>query len=48
LPYFKGEVEEGPRKKFYYWTDDGQLANRRYGRWKMVFMEKEGAGMSEG
>jgi hypothetical protein len=48
LPYFKGEVEEGPRKEFFYWTDDGQLANPRYGRWKMVFMEKEGAGMSGG
>ncbi|MFT7288601.1 MAG: arylsulfatase A-like enzyme [Halieaceae bacterium] len=44
LPYFKGEVKEGPRKEFYYWTDDGQLANLRYGRWKMVFMEQRAHG----
>jgi arylsulfatase len=44
LPYFKGEVEEGPRKEFFYWTDDGQLANLRYDRWKMVFMEQRGHG----
>jgi arylsulfatase len=44
LPYFKGEVKEGPRKEFFYWTDDGQLANLRYGRWKMVFMEQRGHG----
>ena len=44
LPYFKGEVDEGPRKEFFYWTDDGQLANLRYGRWKMVFMEQRGHG----
>jgi arylsulfatase len=44
LPYFKGEVNEGPRKEFFYWTDDGQLANLRYGRWKMVFMEQRGHG----
>jgi arylsulfatase len=44
LPYFKGEVKEGPRKEFFYWTDDGALANLRYGRWKMVFMEQRAHG----
>ncbi len=44
LPYFKGEVEEGPRKEFFYWTDGGELANLRYGRWKMVFMEQRAHG----
>ena len=44
LPYFKGEVEKGPRKEFFYWTDDGQLANLRYDRWKMVFMEQRAHG----
>ncbi|WIY26100.1 arylsulfatase [Parasedimentitalea psychrophila] len=44
LPYFKGEVEEGPRKEFFYWTDDGDLANLRYDRWKMVFLEQRGHG----
>jgi len=44
LPYFKGEVDEAPRKEFFYWTDDGQLANLRYDRWKMVFMEQRAHG----
>lgn len=46
LPYFKGEVKEGPRKEFFYWTDDGDLAALRYGRWKMVFMEQRAHGFS--
>jgi len=46
LPYFKGEVEAGPRKEFFYWTDDGQLANLRYNRWKMVFMEQRAHGFA--
>ncbi|MBW7472526.1 arylsulfatase [Marinobacter sp. M216] len=44
LPYFKGEVEEGPRKEFFYWTDDGDLACLRYDRWKLVFMEQRAHG----
>ncbi|MDG2325142.1 MAG: arylsulfatase [Halioglobus sp.] len=43
-PYFRGDVDEGPRKEFFYWTDDGQLANLRYDRWKMVFMEQRAHG----
>jgi arylsulfatase A-like enzyme len=46
LPYFKGEVNEAPRKEFFYWTDDGQLANLRYNRWKMVFMEQRAHGFA--
>ena len=46
MPYFKGEVPEGPRKEFFYWTDDGQLANLRYDRWKMVFMEQRAIGFN--
>jgi arylsulfatase len=30
----------GPRKEFFYWTDDGDLAGLRYGKWKIVFMEQ--------
>jgi len=44
LPYFKGEVDRGPRKEFFFWTDDGQLASLRYDRWKMVFMEQRAHG----
>jgi arylsulfatase len=29
-----------PRKEFFYWTDDGNLAALRYDRWKLVFMEQ--------
>jgi arylsulfatase A-like enzyme len=46
LPYFRGDVEQGPRQEFFYWTDDGQLANLRYGRWKMVFMEQREHGFA--
>jgi arylsulfatase len=44
MPYFKGEAKEAPRKEFFYWTDDGSLANLRYNRWKIVFMEQRGHG----
>ncbi len=44
LPYLKGEVKESPRKEFFYWTDDGNLANLRYDRWKIVFMEQRAHG----
>jgi arylsulfatase len=46
MPYFKGEVAEGPRKEFFYWTDDGNLANLRYDRWKLVFMEQRAHGFA--
>jgi arylsulfatase len=45
LPYFKGEVDQGPRHEFFYWTDGGELANLRYDRWKIVFLEQRGHGL---
>jgi arylsulfatase len=33
-----------PRKEFFYWTDDGDLAGLRYAQWKMVFMEQRAHG----
>src|SRR5262249_22241849 len=33
-----------PRKEFFYWTDDGDLAGLRYDRWKLVFMEQRATG----
>ena len=45
IPYFKGDVKESPRREFFYWTDDGSLANLRYDRWKIVFMEQRGHGL---
>ncbi len=46
LPYLKGETEEGPRKEFLYWTDDGDLAALRYDKWKILFMEQRAQGFS--
>jgi arylsulfatase A-like enzyme len=46
LPYLKGETDEGPRKEFLYWTDDGELAALRYNKWKILFMEQRATGFS--
>src|SRR5262245_20760719 len=34
----------GPRKEFFYWTDDGGLAGLRYDKWKLAFMEQRSHG----
>ena len=44
MPYFKGEVDESPRKEFFYWNDGGQLVALRYNRWKLTFMEQRAHG----
>lgn len=41
VPYFKGEVAEGPRKEVFYFSDDGDLTAMRYGDWKLIFMVQE-------
>ena len=43
-PYFRGEVDKGPRKEFFYWTDDGDVAGLRYEQWKIVFLEQRAHG----
>jgi arylsulfatase len=40
LPYFKGDEDKGPRKEFFYFSDEGDLVGFRYDNWKMVFMEQ--------
>jgi arylsulfatase A-like enzyme len=45
MPYFKGEVQQGPRHEFLYWTDDGELCGLRYDKWKLVFMEQRAHGL---
>jgi arylsulfatase len=40
LPYLTGEEEKGPRKDFFYISDDAELMALRLGDWKMVFMEQ--------
>jgi arylsulfatase len=40
MPFFKGEVEESPRKGFLYWSDDGDLLAIRVQHWKVIFKEQ--------
>ena len=44
LPYLKGEVNESPRKEFFYFSDDGDLMAMRYCNWKLVFMKQRATG----
>jgi arylsulfatase A-like enzyme len=37
LPNFLGEEEAGPRKEYFYFTDDGSLSALRYNNWKVMF-----------
>ncbi len=40
LPYLTGKADAGPRKEFFYFSDDGQLVALRREQWKMVFAEQ--------
>ena len=40
LPYLTGESKQGPRRFFFYFSDDGDLVGIRMGDWKMVLMEQ--------
>ena len=40
LPYLTGEEKKGPRKEFFYFSDDGDLTDLRYDNWKFVFAEQ--------
>jgi arylsulfatase len=44
MPFFKGESKEWPRKEFFYWSDDGDVAALRYNNWKIVFLEQRAHG----
>lgn len=41
--YLAGKSED-PRKEFFYWTDDGNLAAVRYDRWKLLFLQQRAIG----
>ena len=45
LPYFLGEVDEGPRKEFVYTSDTGDIVGYRRGDWKLVFREQRAHGL---
>jgi arylsulfatase A-like enzyme len=40
LPYLSGEVDESPRKSFFYISDDGDILAIRHQDWKAVLMEQ--------
>jgi arylsulfatase len=42
LPFFKGEVPQGPRHEFFYFTDNGDLTALRYDDWKLSFKTIKG------
>jgi arylsulfatase A-like enzyme len=42
LPFFKGEVATGPRREFFYFTDNGDLTALRYDDWKISFKTIQG------
>jgi arylsulfatase len=44
LPYVTGESDEWPRKEFFYFTDDGDLAAIRWNNWKVLFLEQRAHG----
>ena len=44
VPYLTGEVDESPRKHFFYVSDDGDLTAMRFDNWKLVFMEQRAIG----
>lgn len=44
LDYITGQVDESPRKAFFYVSDDGDLTALRYDNWKFVFLEQRATG----
>jgi arylsulfatase len=44
LPYLTGEEKHGPRKEFFYFTDEGGLIGLRYNNWKVAFMVQDQPG----
>lgn len=43
MPYFKGEVDESPRKEIFYFDQGGNLNALRYQNWKLHFTIMDGA-----
>jgi arylsulfatase A-like enzyme len=41
-PFLKGDAAEGPRREFFYFTDNGDLNALRYGDWKLSFKTIKG------
>lgn len=47
LPYLTGQEPTGPRKEFFYFTDEGELAALRYQNWKVHFIVQDSPGTLE-
>ncbi|HVY05637.1 MAG TPA: arylsulfatase [Burkholderiales bacterium] len=44
LAYLTGKAKEGPRKLFFYFSDDGDVLAIRFENWKLVFIEQRSPG----
>lgn len=44
LPYLTGEQEDGARRQFFYFNDDGDMVALRFENWKVVFAEQRETG----
>jgi len=47
LPYLTGQEEKGPRKEFFYFSDEGDLTGLRYNNWKLHFLVQDQMGTLE-
>ncbi|MDG2013258.1 MAG: arylsulfatase [Pirellulaceae bacterium] len=47
LNYLTGKEEKGPRKEFFYFSDDGNLMGLRFKNWKLHFMVQDQDGTLE-
>jgi arylsulfatase len=47
VPYLTGKEKEGPRKEFFYFSDEGDLMALRYKNWKVHFMVQDQKGTLE-
>ncbi len=46
MPHVRGEAREWPRKEFFYWTDDANLAAMRYDQYKIVYLKQQAEGLA--
>jgi arylsulfatase A-like enzyme len=42
MPFFRGDVDAGPRHEFFYFSDNGDLMAIRYNAWKVSFKTIQG------
>ena len=47
LPFLTGKEEKGPRDRYFYFSDDGDLLALRYNNWKVHFMVQDQPGTLE-